>query len=100
MAKKLILDCENKLWNEVLKYKIDKGLKNNNEAVKKLIEKGLKSKSMIFYLLNYLDMQNLISREIKTIVTNNIPKKEMLISLKVNEEIITDEFNKRTLNLT
>ena len=45
MAKKLILDCDNKLWNEVLKYKIDKGLKNNNEAVNKLIKKGLKTKS-------------------------------------------------------
>ncbi|MBU2634637.1 MAG: AAA family ATPase [Nanoarchaeota archaeon] len=62
--------------------------------------KQLKSKSMIFYLLNYLDMQNLIFREIKTIVKNNIPKKEMLISLKVSEDIIMDEFNKRTLNLT
>jgi hypothetical protein len=45
MAKKLILDIEDKLWNEVLKYKIDYGLKNNNEAVKELIEKGLKGKS-------------------------------------------------------
>jgi len=45
MAKKLILDCDNKLWNEVLKYKIDKALKNNNQAVIKLIEKGLKTKS-------------------------------------------------------
>lgn len=44
MAKKLILDCEDKLWNEVLKYKIDKGLKNNNEAVVELIKKGLKQK--------------------------------------------------------
>ena len=42
MAKKLILDCEDKLWNEVLKYRIDKGLKNNNEAVIDLIKKGLK----------------------------------------------------------
>jgi len=42
MAKKLILDCDEKLWKEVLKYKIDQNLKNNNEAVKKLIEKGLK----------------------------------------------------------
>ena len=44
MVKKLILDCDNKLWNEVLKYRIDKGLKNNNEAVLDLIKKGLKSK--------------------------------------------------------
>lgn len=44
MAKKLILDCDDKLWNEVLKYRIDKGLKNNNEAVIDLIKKGLKSK--------------------------------------------------------
>ena len=42
MAKKLILDCNDKLWNEVLKYRIDQSLKNNNEAVVKLIEKGLK----------------------------------------------------------
>ncbi len=42
MAKKLILDCDDKLWNEVLKYRIDKGLKNNNEAVIDLIKKGLK----------------------------------------------------------
>ncbi|HLC71963.1 MAG TPA: hypothetical protein VJH37_00100 [Candidatus Nanoarchaeia archaeon] len=42
MAKKIILDCENILWNEVLKYRIDKGLKNNNEAVIELIKKGLK----------------------------------------------------------
>jgi len=42
MAKKLLLDCDDKLWNEVLKYKIDKGFKNNNEAVIDLIKKGLK----------------------------------------------------------
>ncbi len=44
MAKKLLLDCEDKLWNEVLKYKIDKAFKNNNEAVVDLIKKGLKLK--------------------------------------------------------
>ena len=43
MAKKLILDVEEKLWKEVLKFRIDQNLKNNNEAVKKLIDKGLKS---------------------------------------------------------
>ena len=42
MAKKLILDVEEKLWREVLKFKIDYGLKNNNEAVVRLIERGLK----------------------------------------------------------
>jgi len=42
MPKKLILDVAEKLWREVLKYKIDYGLKNNNEAVVKLIQKGLK----------------------------------------------------------
>lgn len=41
MPKKLILDCDDPLWRKVLKYKIDKGLKNNNEAVIKLIKKGL-----------------------------------------------------------
>ena len=43
MAKKLIFDCDEKLWKEVLKFRIDKNLKNNNQAVKLLIEKGLKS---------------------------------------------------------
>jgi len=42
MAKKLILDIDEETWKEVLKFKIDYGLKNNNEAVKKLIHKGLK----------------------------------------------------------
>ena len=42
MAKKLILDVNDELWNEVLKYKIDYGLKNNNDAVTQLIQKGLK----------------------------------------------------------
>ena len=44
MAKKLLLDCDNELWNKVLKYRIDKGLKKNNEAVIDLIKKGLKAK--------------------------------------------------------
>ncbi len=42
MAKKLILDCDDKLWNEVLKYRIDSGARNNNEAVIGLIKRGLK----------------------------------------------------------
>ena len=42
MAKKLILDCDDDLWNEVLKYRIDKKLKNNNSAVLDLIKKGLR----------------------------------------------------------
>lgn len=42
MPKKLILDVDEDTWKEVLKYKIDYGLKNNNEAVIKLIQKGLK----------------------------------------------------------
>jgi len=44
MAKKLILDIDDKIWREVLKYKIDYGLKNNNEAVVKLVKKGLNIK--------------------------------------------------------
>ncbi|MBS3115650.1 hypothetical protein J4482_03375 [Candidatus Woesearchaeota archaeon] len=44
MAKKLILDAEEKLWNEVLKYKIDSKAKTNNDAVIDLIKKGLKKK--------------------------------------------------------
>lgn len=43
MAKKLILDCDEKLWKEVLKFRIDQNLKNNNEAVKILLAKGLKA---------------------------------------------------------
>ena len=45
MPKKLVLDCDDKLWNEVLKYKIDAGLKNNNETVVDLIRKGLNRKN-------------------------------------------------------
>ena len=44
MVKKLILDVDEKLWKEVLKYKIDNDLKNNNEAVKTLIAKSLNQK--------------------------------------------------------
>jgi len=44
MPKKLILDIDDALWKEVLKYKIDNDLKNNNEAVVKLIKIGLKIK--------------------------------------------------------
>lgn len=42
MPKKLILDIDEETWKEVLKYKIDSGLKNNNDAVKQLIKKGLR----------------------------------------------------------
>lgn len=42
MAKKLILDVDNDLWDKVLKFRIDKKFKNNNEAVIDLIKKGLK----------------------------------------------------------
>lgn len=41
MTKKLILDTDDKIWNKVLKYKIDNNFKNNNEAVIDLIKKGL-----------------------------------------------------------
>jgi hypothetical protein len=44
MPKKLILDIDDEIWKEVLKYKIDSGLKTNNEAVVKLIKKALLSK--------------------------------------------------------
>lgn len=43
MPKKLILDCDNKTWKKVQKYKIDKEIPNNNEAVVRLIKKGLKT---------------------------------------------------------
>lgn len=42
MAKKLILDVDEKTWKEVLKFKIDRGLKTNNEAVVALIRKSLR----------------------------------------------------------
>ncbi len=41
MPKKLLLDVDEKLWREVLKYKIDYGIKNNNLTVIKLIRKAL-----------------------------------------------------------
>ena len=44
MAKKLILDIDDDIWKEVLKYKIENDLKNNNETVVKLIKRGLKAK--------------------------------------------------------
>ena len=44
VAKKLLLDANDELWNEVLKYRIDRRFKNNNEAVVELIKKGLKHK--------------------------------------------------------
>jgi hypothetical protein len=41
----LLLDSESesdlKLWDNVLKYRIDKRLNNNNDAVKELLRKGL-----------------------------------------------------------
>ena len=46
MAKKMILDVEEKLWKEVLKMKIDLGLKNNNETVVKLLREAIKRKRM------------------------------------------------------
>ena len=42
MPKKIILDVDNELWKEVLKFRIDHELKNCNEAVVKLIQRGLK----------------------------------------------------------
>ena len=41
MAKKLILDANEDLWKEVLKFKIDNDLNTNNEAVIELIKRGL-----------------------------------------------------------
>lgn len=42
MPKKLILDIDEDTWKEVLKFKIDYGIKNNNETVVKLIKRGLR----------------------------------------------------------
>ena len=44
MPKKMILDIEEELWKEVLKEKIDLGLKNNNQVVVRLIQKALGKK--------------------------------------------------------
>ena len=41
MPKKLILDIDDRIWKDVLKFKIDNDLKNNNEAVVTLIKRGL-----------------------------------------------------------
>ena len=41
MAKKLILDIDEDTWREVLKFKIDQGLRKNNDAVVQLIKQGL-----------------------------------------------------------
>jgi hypothetical protein len=41
MPKKLILDIDDGIWKDVLKFKIDNDLKNNNEAVVTLIKRGL-----------------------------------------------------------
>ena len=42
MAIKLQLDADEKIWDEVLIFKIKSKLKNNNEAVIELIKRGLK----------------------------------------------------------
>ena len=42
MAIKLQLDADEKIWDEVLIFKIKSKLKNNNEAVVELIKRGLK----------------------------------------------------------
>ena len=44
MAKKLILDVDENLWKEVLKFKIDLGVRTANLAVVELIKRGLKKK--------------------------------------------------------
>lgn len=47
MSKKLVLDCDNELWKDVLKYKIDNSLLNNNETVILLIKIALEKSSKI-----------------------------------------------------
>ena len=44
MAKKLILDIDEKTWKEVLKFKIDGNFPNNNKAVVELVKTGLKGR--------------------------------------------------------
>ena len=43
MPKKHIIDCDDKMWKDVLKFKIDKDYVNNNEALIELIKRGLKT---------------------------------------------------------
>jgi hypothetical protein len=43
MAKKLLLDCDENLWADVVGYKIRNRIRNNNVAVVELIKKGLKN---------------------------------------------------------
>jgi len=38
---KLQFVTNDEVWNKVLKYKIERGLKNNNQAVEELISKSL-----------------------------------------------------------
>ena len=42
---KLQLKTSDELWEDVLKYKTEKGLKNDNEAIEELINMSLHSKS-------------------------------------------------------
>ena len=44
MAKKLILDADEGLWEDVQVFRIKHKLKNNNEAVVELIKRGLGKK--------------------------------------------------------
>ncbi|MEK6922181.1 MAG: hypothetical protein AABX08_00075 [Nanoarchaeota archaeon] len=40
----MILDVDEELWKDVLKFKIDYGARNVNQAVLELIKRGLKKK--------------------------------------------------------
>lgn len=42
MPKKLVFDCDEQTWDQVLKFKIDEGLRTTNDAVLQLVKKGLK----------------------------------------------------------
>lgn len=42
MASKIILDCDNELWDKVKIFKIENKLSDMNDAVLELVKRGLK----------------------------------------------------------
>jgi hypothetical protein len=43
MVKKIIFDTDDNLWNDVIRFKLDRDIKNSNLALEELIKIGLKS---------------------------------------------------------
>ncbi len=75
MAKKLLFDAEEELWNKVLNFKVNKGLKNNNEAVEVLLKTALEPIHNTKELVVIKDMPENIVHEIKKF-RNEIPTYE------------------------